>query len=365
MVKKSKDTLITKTKKQMDDAFSNPSPELLHLFELVNELDKAFRVSFSILPSSRKISERLYSELSPYSEEDVEGYFKHKFWIDNDLLSAKPVKKRKAYYIPGNSPDPPPFIPKIKRVTNEQIVEEIKRTTKDSPKLHSFLFDDNQDLYPITNKRYKKNTKAEWSEQIEGVIDKYDDIRLFAVNLTQMAAISSFHRNEFGLERFKQMELRQNYYLDMPSSRYYIDKGRFRFELDLFAQHLQAVEAFRVRLCFVCQSVFWAYDLREKYCSRKCSNRFSQKKWYSKPDNKDKFLQKKKSDYQSQKEELEKEKQNKQIAIQLERKKLREEKEKQRKITFYKSKNIEFCPKCICPPKTCECIKLRKIRSKQ
>lgn len=301
MPKKRKDTLITKTKKQTDNAFSNPSPELLNLFELVNELDKVFQVSFSILPSSRKISERLYSELSPYSEEDVEEYLKHKFWIDNDLLSAKPVKKRKANYIPGNSPDPPPFIPKIKRVTNEQFVEEIKRTTKDSPELHSFLFDDNQDLYPITNKRYKKNTKAEWSEQIEGVIDKYDDIRLFAVNLTQMAASSGFYRNEFGLDRFKQMELRQNYYLDMPSSRYYIDKGRFRFELDLFAQHLQGVEAFRVRLCFVCHSVFWAYDLRKKYCSRKCSNRLSQKKLYADPDKKEKILRNKKADYHSRK----------------------------------------------------------------
>lgn len=297
MSKKTKDALITNEEAQTNSGSSKPPTELLHLIEIVNEIGVMYRVNFPDLPSSQTIAEKLYSELSPYSEADVERYSKHKFWIENDPLSAKPAKKRKANYTPGNPPSPPPFIPSIKRVTNEQILDEIKRLTRDLPKLYGFLFGDAQDLYPDTNKRYVKNTNAKWNERIEGVIDKYDDILLFAVNLAPIAVISTIHIGKFGLEKLRQLKLRQNYYLDMPSSRYYVVKGKFEFELDLLAQHLQGMEAARLRYCLVCQSVFWAYDLRKIYCSRKCSNRFNQKKWYAKPDKKEQFLRNKKAEY--------------------------------------------------------------------
>jgi hypothetical protein len=270
MTKKRKDTLITKEEARSEANSSKPSHELLRLIELVNEFGVLYRVKRPNLPSSQMISDKIYSESEIYIENQYED------WAGSDPI---PVIKRK------------------KSVTAEQILKEIRQITKDLPKLYSFLFDVAQDLYPITNKRYVKNTNDEWDEKIEGVIEKYDDIRLFAANLTQVAVLSNIHIRMMGLEKLRQLKLRQGYYLDMASSRYYIDNGRFKFELDLLAQHLQDIEAARLRYCLVCQSVFWAYDLRKVYCSRKCSNRFSQKKWYAKPDNKEQFLRNKKAEY--------------------------------------------------------------------
>ena len=147
-----------------------------------------------------------------------------------------------------------------------------------------------------------KNTNAEWSEKIEGVIDKYDEIRLFAVNLTQMTVLSNIHIGKRGLEHLNQMKLRRNYYLDMASSKYYINNGRFSFELDLLAQHLQGIQVARLRYCLICQSVFWATDLRMKFCSSKCRNTKNFKEWLSNPDNKEQFLRNKKAEYHIKKD---------------------------------------------------------------
>jgi hypothetical protein len=341
MSNKRKDTLITKTKTNNNDS-NKPSNELLGLIELVNEM----LLKKPSLTYSRVIAEKLYTDgITTISSEENGGYFNKKIIISSNSRAMASEKESD---------------------TNGMVLEEIKRITKELPKLHNFIFNEKQNLYPDTNKKYVRYSRGTPEKKVEGIIYKYDDILRFATNLAGLAVITSTHiNNEFGLDHLNQMELTPNY-LDMPSSRLYIEKGKFNFELDLFAHHLQDLEAYRVRHCFVCKSVFWAYDLRSKYCSRKCSNRLSQTKWISNPDNKNKFLQKKKLGYQAKKAELEKEKQNKKNLIEKGKKKLLEEKDEQRRLNDYKSKKIDICFECKYPLKTCECKEFgKKIKSRQ
>ena len=63
MTKKLKDTVITKKERQADSESDKPSPELLYLIAVVNEICKPYRADFQKLPSSTMIKERIYSKL--------------------------------------------------------------------------------------------------------------------------------------------------------------------------------------------------------------------------------------------------------------------------------------------------------------
>ncbi len=66
---------------------------------------------------------------------------------------------------------------------------------------------------------------------------------------------------------------------------------------DLFAEALEGVDLRRLLRCPVCDEIFWAVDLRQKYCSSQCRNNKNFRKWLSNPVNKDTFLSAKKASY--------------------------------------------------------------------
>lgn len=73
MSKKTKDALITKEEAQAESNSNKPSLELLRLFELVNEIP----IEYPGLPSSRMISDKLFSEglTSRFPQFDDEEFF--------------------------------------------------------------------------------------------------------------------------------------------------------------------------------------------------------------------------------------------------------------------------------------------------
>lgn len=270
MPKKEKDTLITKKGLQADIDQSKPSPELLYLVELVNEIPK----KYPGLPTYQQIrdgvaSKQSWREFQPFGhlgelETDLPDYLK----ADYEFQSKTP---------------------------NQTAFEEIKRITKDLPKLYNYLFGINQDSYLEINKRYEMTSHL-------GLFEKYNEILSFTKNLVQMAIHCSVFIKRFGVKGLEELELKQTFYIDMYSSNFYIKNGTFDFEPNLLQKLLQGLEVARLRFCGVCRSVFWAKDLRMKVCSRKCANSQNIKNWLSKPENKENFLRNKKAEYHKNKD---------------------------------------------------------------
>lgn len=55
------------------------------------------------------------------------------------------------------------------------------------------------------------------------------------------------------------------------------DEGKFEVFSRSFLQAIDGVDAKRLKMCPICDAVFWAYRLNQKWCSKKCSNFHHQK----------------------------------------------------------------------------------------
>jgi hypothetical protein len=269
MSKKAKDTLITKEKAQEFVDSRQPPHELLLLIELVNEIPKRHPG----LPKYEAIREGITSKQS-WRQFQPFGHIREP---EPDL----PVYLKDGYALQNKS-------------TAQTAIEEIKRITKDLPKLYNYLFGINQEPYLQINKRYEMRNDY-------GLLEKYDEILSFTHHLVDMAIHCSIFCNDFGVKGFEELALKETLEIDIYPSNFYVRNGTFDFEPNLLQKMLQGLEVTRLRYCDVCKSVFWAFDLRMTYCSSKCRNNKNFREWLSKPDNKELFLRNKKAEYHSRK----------------------------------------------------------------
>lgn len=70
---------------------------------------------------------------------------------------------------------------------------------------------------------------------------------------------------------------------EIPTSLKIID-GKFKFSIPLFARIINGLPIERLKICQVCDRIFWVEDLRQKRCSKKCSDRHSKQKQRSNPE---------------------------------------------------------------------------------
>ncbi len=70
------------------------------------------------------------------------------------------------------------------------------------------------------------------------------------------------------------------YEMDFTQTLYFrIAEGKITFAANRLVRALQGVDAKRMRICPICQNIFWARRIEAQTCSkRKCSNNFHQRK---------------------------------------------------------------------------------------
>jgi hypothetical protein len=98
---------------------------------------------------------------------------------------------------------------------------------------------------------------------------------------------------------------------DYPATLKLNSQGQTVLAHDSILEIFQSINIWRLRICPICKRVYFADDMRKKYCSEKCRNIKNRSDWYAKPENKNTFLEKKKANYHANKSETEVEKRRK------------------------------------------------------
>lgn len=78
-------------------------------------------------------------------------------------------------------------------------------------------------------------------------------------------------------------------------------KGRVITAFDSVLKIMQGIDLWRLRVCPRCRLVYFADDLRRKYCSEKCRNAKNSKVFYANQENREKVLAKKMAAYHASK----------------------------------------------------------------
>lgn len=155
---------------------------------------------------------------------------------------------------------------------------DLKESSKKFPKLYSYLFE--LENYPeIKNKFDEIRFDVRTSQYKNTAFQRYETFLDMRLGIRRIAQSCMLYRKEgrFIDNQAILAKLFNGRDAGYPSN-FTIKEGKVDFESELI-QVLRGIDAERLRICPICNEVFWAKRIETSTCSEKiCSNRFHQRK---------------------------------------------------------------------------------------
>ena len=154
--------------------------------------------------------------------------------------------------------------------TFNKTLEIIEAATVTFPKLHNYLFE-----------KPEKMSVADWyinQTYIQNPLDAYIEYFEFRRQLRAIASkCTAFANKRYGNE--KKSIAFPSYEMDLSSyAQFRIVENKIDFVPSKIIELLQDVDARRLKICPICDEVFWAKRIEAKTCSkRRCKNNFHQR----------------------------------------------------------------------------------------
>lgn len=161
----------------------------------------------------------------------------------------------------------------------DNAIESLKEKTRRFSKLYSYLFEMKD--YPAPQNIYDeisyKVRKWEYEKTAYQRYEKFQQMRIDVRTIARSCMLyrkkGRFISNELTFERLGFKRRDKGYRSD-----FIIKNGKIDFESELI-QVLRGIDAERLRICPICDEVFWAKRIDAPTCPKKrCSNNFHQRK---------------------------------------------------------------------------------------